>query len=176
MSCIALAYGPWHVRSACRSSCWLGPHRLWALGLGFASLGQARRIARPNRVRHPTDCEFASGATAILSFCPVAGVVVERATVHLQDHTFFLDVPIWGAYDSPGRLRHLEKGEVRLDVTGNDISDGPEWYELSGFYGENAAFFEDLRAGRRPAGDLQSGRQSVAVAQCIRERRLEYVA
>ena len=122
------------------------------------------------------DCELASGATAILSFCPVAGVVIERATVHLQDHTLFLDVPIWNACDSPGRLRHLEKSEVRLDVTGNQVSDGPEWYELSGFYGENAAFFDDLRAGRRPAGDLRSARQSVAVMQCLRERRLEYCA
>ena len=122
------------------------------------------------------DCEFASGATAILSFCPVAGVVIERATVHLHDHTFFLEVPIRGAYDAAGRLRHLHKSEVRLDVTGSDVSPAAEWYELSGFYGENAAFLDDLRAGRRPAGDLQSGRQAVAVAQCLRERRAEYQA
>jgi hypothetical protein len=29
-------------------------------GLGFASPRQARRYARPNRVRQPTDCMFAS--------------------------------------------------------------------------------------------------------------------
>ena len=32
-------------------------------GLDFAIYPQARRYVRPNRVRHPTDCEFASGCS-----------------------------------------------------------------------------------------------------------------
>lgn len=120
------------------------------------------------------DCTFVSGATAHLSFCPLAGVVVERATLHAHDHTFYLSLPMWNALDTPGRLQHLEKGELKLKVSGLDISEGGEQFELNGFYGENACFFDDIRNGRRPAGDLRCARQSVEVAQCVRERRSEY--
>lgn len=120
------------------------------------------------------DCTMTSGATAHLSFCPVAGVVIERATVHAHDHTFFLHVPVWDALDTPGHLQHLNKGVLALDVDGTQISDGPEGFQLMGFYGENASFFEDIRNGRRPVGDLRAIRQSVEVAQCTRERRREY--
>ncbi|NOZ21902.1 MAG: Gfo/Idh/MocA family oxidoreductase [Planctomycetes bacterium] len=120
------------------------------------------------------DCTMESGATAHLNFCPVAGLIIERATVNLLDHTFFLHIPMWRAFDDPGRLIHVEKKETVLDVTGEDITDGPEPFELSGFYGENASFFDDLRAGRRPVGDVKSARQSVEIAQCIRERKEEY--
>jgi predicted dehydrogenase len=120
------------------------------------------------------DCEFASGATAHLDFCPVSGVVVERATVYLHDRTFFLNLPMWGGFDAPGRLQYLQRGQLELDVTALDVSDGPEPYIVMGFYAENASFFDDIRNGRRPAGDLRDARQSVAIAQCIRERRTEY--
>jgi predicted dehydrogenase len=121
-------------------------------------------------------CTLASGATAHLNFCPVAGVVVERATVHLYDHTFYLHIPMWGGLDTPGRLQHLERGEVKAAVGGAGDADPMLEFELMGFYGENAAFFDALRSGRRPRGDLKDARQSVEVAQCMRERKSEYVA
>ena len=34
------------------------------------------------------DCEMTSGATAQINFCPVTGVIIERATVSLFDHTY----------------------------------------------------------------------------------------
>jgi len=122
------------------------------------------------------DCEMASGATAHLNFCPMSGAVTERATVHLHDNTFFLNIPVWKAFDAPGRIQHVVKDAIQSDLSGTEISDGAEAFELGGFYGENAAFFEDVRAGRHPAGDLRSARQSVDVANCIRERRDEYRA
>lgn len=122
------------------------------------------------------EAEFASGATAHLNFCPVTGVLVERATVSLLDHTFFLNVPIWAAHDSPGRLLHLHRGEAIDDISGDAICDAEKMYVNSGFHGENAAFLDDLRAGRRPAGDIASGLQSVEIADCIRHRRQEYIA
>ncbi|MCZ7542974.1 MAG: Gfo/Idh/MocA family oxidoreductase [Anaerolineae bacterium] len=123
------------------------------------------------------DCTFASGATAHLDFCPLSGVVVERATVYARDHTYFLNLPIWDAFDAPGRLQHLERGALRLDVTGLGVpGGGGAPFVSNGFYAENAAFFDALRAGQRPAGDLRSARQSVAVAECIRERREAYCA
>jgi predicted dehydrogenase len=120
------------------------------------------------------DCTLASGATAHLGFFPLAGVVVERATVHAHDHTFYLHLPVWGTFDTPGRLQHLEKGVLAYNITGLEVSDGDEAFEQMGFYAENASFFDDLRAGRHPAGDLKSARQSVEIAQCIRERKSTY--
>ena len=120
------------------------------------------------------DCTLASGATAHIVFCPVGGVVVERAAVHAQDHTFYLQIPVWNAFDSPGRLQALERGELKMDVAGTDLDGGCDEYVLSGFYDENASFFDAVREGRRPAGDLRDARQSVEIAQCLRERKAEY--
>lgn len=139
-----------------------GYHELPALGPTVANLHM--------------DCEMVSGATAHLHFCPVTGVIVERATVALFDHTFFVHIPIWKAFDSPGRLQHLVRGELVEDVDGGTIEGAEEMYMASGFYGENASFLDDLRAGRRPAGDIRSGLQSVEIADAIRQRLPVYEA
>jgi predicted dehydrogenase len=122
------------------------------------------------------DATMASGATAHLAFCPVAGVVVERATVHADGHTFHLQVPMWGAVDSPGRLRHFEKGALRGEWLGDALAGGTTPFELGGFYAEYEAFLLDLAAGQRPAPSLRESRQSVEVAEQIRHRRSEFRA
>jgi myo-inositol 2-dehydrogenase / D-chiro-inositol 1-dehydrogenase len=124
----------------------------------------------PNVANIFMECTFASGTTAYISFCPVAGVIIERAAVNSYNHTFFLNLPVWEAMDSPGRLTHMAGGKIQLDVTGDDISDGSEMFETNGFYGENAAFFDALRNGLRPSGDIASGLQSVEIADYIRKR------
>jgi len=113
------------------------------------------------------DAVMASGATAHLSFCPVAGVVVERAEVHLHDHTFLLEVPMWAAFDAPGRLQHLERGALREEILGRA---GSAPFEQGGFEAELAAFLDDLQAARFPSPDLRAARQSVAVAEAMRAR------
>jgi len=120
------------------------------------------------------DAVLTSGATAHLDFCPVSGVVVERATVYLHGHTLFLNLPMWQQFDAPGRLLHLHKGTVAADLSGNDVSEDRSGFVTMGFYQENASFFDDVRNGRRPAGDLRSARQSVIISQYLRERRPEY--
>jgi len=122
------------------------------------------------------DATLASGASAHLAFCPVAGVVVERATVETEGHTLFLHVPMWGAFDSPGRLQHLEGGRLVADLTGDTLGDGTESWELGGFFGEYRAFLGALAAGRAPSPSLREARQSVAVAERIRRRESEYIA
>jgi myo-inositol 2-dehydrogenase / D-chiro-inositol 1-dehydrogenase len=119
---------------------------------------------------------MASGATAHLAFCPVAGVVVERAEVHACDHTFFLEVPMWNGYDTPGRLTHLERGAVVDELRGPREGDGAAPYELGGFSNQYTAFFAALAAGRPPAPGLAATRQSVAIAEAMRARRSEYQA
>jgi len=120
------------------------------------------------------DAVMASGATAHLAFCPVAGVLVERATAHAHGHTLFLHLPMWGGVDSPGRLRHFANGGLVADLGGDRVGDGTALFELGGFYRETAAFLEDLAAGRPPSPSLRESRQSVEIAQHVRERRQEY--
>ena len=116
------------------------------------------------------DCEFESGSQAHLSFCPVAGTVVERLEVNTYNHTYYVNLPIWGSKDFPGSLIHAGKNEIDLSLSGSSVSGCWELYVLNGFYGENEAFSDDLRNGIRPPGDIESGLQPVEIAECIRKR------
>jgi myo-inositol 2-dehydrogenase/D-chiro-inositol 1-dehydrogenase len=120
-------------------------------------------------------CEFGSGATAHINLCPVSGTVIERATVNAYNHTFFVHIP-WGSMDASGRLLHIFKDQIQLDITGSELSASDDMFLLNGFYEENAAFFDNLRAGIKPAGDIASGLQSVEIADSIRKRKREYLS
>jgi predicted dehydrogenase len=120
------------------------------------------------------ECTFESGATAQLNFTPVSGAVLERATLHAEDKVYNLHLPVWGGFDAPGRLFLVSDNQVQMDISGPQLSDEEDDYLLNGFYGENAAFFDDVRQGRFPQGDLKSGRQSVEIAQAMRERQAVY--
>ena len=122
------------------------------------------------------DAVMVSGATAHLAFCPVAGVVVERAEVHARDHTFFLEIPMWNGHDTPGRLAHLERGAVVEDLRGPREGDLAAPFALGGFYDQYKAFFSALAEGRPPTPGLAAARQSVAIAEAMRARRSKYQA
>ena len=122
------------------------------------------------------DAVMTSGASAHLAFCPVAGVVVERAAVHARDESFYLNVPMWAAFDSPGRLQHLVRGTLAAEVSGDALPDGTALFEAGGFHAEYVAFLDSLEAGRPPAPGLRESRQSVDVAAHIRRRESEYRA
>ena len=120
------------------------------------------------------DAVMASGATAQLAFCPVAGVLVERATAHAAGASFFVQVPMWGGADSPGRFVQFTKGELAADMSGEVCGDGTALFELGGFYRETVAFLDALGSGQAPSPGLRESRQSVAIAEHIRERRSEF--
>ena len=56
------------------------------------------------------------------------------------------------------------------------MGDGPALFELGGFYGETAAFLDALAQERPPSPSLRESRQSVEMAQRVRERCAEYRA
>lgn len=120
------------------------------------------------------DAKLHGGVTAHLNFCPMAGVAVERVTVHAHNHTYFLHLPVWNAFDTPGKLQHLVSDKLVLDVDGIQVAACGDEFVTNGFYEESASFFDDLIAGRSSKGDLASSRQSVEIAQSIRERKVEY--
>jgi hypothetical protein len=100
--------------------------------------------------------------------------MVERATVHAHGHTLYLNVPIWNGVDAPGRLWHFVDGALAADLRGDHCGDGTALFELGGFYQETAAFLDDLAAGRAPSPSFSESRQSVEIAQYLRERRTEF--
>jgi predicted dehydrogenase len=114
---------------------------------------------------------FASGLVAHLSFLPLSGLVAERYEIHLRDHAFYLSTPIWTSYDFPGSLTQIHQGKEITKVTGPELSFSQDDFLLSGFYQEDASFFDDIRTGKRPQHDIVSGRQAVIISQAIRERR-----
>jgi predicted dehydrogenase len=120
------------------------------------------------------DAVMASGATAHLAFCPVAGVLVERATAHANGHTLFLHVPMWSGVDAPGRLWHFAGGRLAAEPSGSEVGDGTALFEQGGFYRETVAFLDAVTEGRPPSPSLRESRQSVAIAEAMRERRPEY--
>jgi myo-inositol 2-dehydrogenase / D-chiro-inositol 1-dehydrogenase len=117
------------------------------------------------------DGVFQSGATAQLNFCPLSGLVIERAEVHAAGQAFFLRMPVWQGYDYPGELLHVKDGQTAGHVQGPELSGSGEETILNGFYNENAAFFDAVRQGLRPPGDIASGRQAVVIAEAMRERQ-----
>jgi len=129
---------------------------------------------RPTVANVFIDGTMTSGATCHLAFLPCCGSVVERATIMARDHTWYLELPMWGGHDSPGRLQHVVRREVAEVWSGDDVTDGTEPFEANGFYAENKAWITDLLAGRRPSCDLRSARQSVAVMEAYRERQTTF--
>jgi hypothetical protein len=113
------------------------------------------------------ECMMCSGARAHINNLPTTGVSIERATVNSHGHTFFLELPMWFAFDLPGRLVHVHDNTVVLDIAGSVASDGPETFQSCGFYYENVSFFDDLRLGRIPSCDIASVLQSMEVKECM---------
>ena len=122
------------------------------------------------------DAVMASGATAHLAFSPVAGVLVERASAHVHGHSLFLHVPMWSGVDSPGRLWHYSGGRLAAELAGDAVGDGTALFELGGFYRETVAFLDAVVGGHAPSPSLREARQSVEIAERIRQRATEYRA
>jgi len=112
-----------------------------------------------------------SGALAHLAFCPVSGALTERAAIYLQDHTFYLELPLRNGNDGLGRLVHVEKGKRVLDITGPEAAGGEEDWLLNGFYTEHEAFFNALQLGERPPAGIETAVQSVAIMEAVRARK-----
>lgn len=115
-----------------------------------------------------------NGASASLTFLPCGGCVVERITVTLTGYTFFLYLPVWGGADAPGELVCFKERQEYKRISGDELVKQYTLHESNGFYAESQMFFDELRAGKRPESDVITGRSSVEIAQCIRDRQEHY--
>ncbi|MFW6269805.1 MAG: Gfo/Idh/MocA family protein [Bacillota bacterium] len=117
------------------------------------------------------NCQFDSGITAQINFCPVSGVVIERIVINCYNSTFFINLPIWNKFDFPGELIWVKKNEVKFKIRGDELIDSGKLYITNGFYRENVNFFEKLRHSEYPQANIESALQSVEISDCIRKRK-----
>lgn len=145
----------------------------YLLGADYAGL----RMAYPLLEREPApvpafviEGSFTNGASAHLLFQPLAGAPSERTVIYTPGSTF--ELRLNHGEDRPGRLLHFEDGRLARAVDAAELCGGEDhdWL-VSGFYAEDAAFFDVARAGRPSEHTFASARQSVAVMQALRERR-----
>lgn len=117
------------------------------------------------------DVRFQDQTTARITFCPVSGMLLERCTAHLQDAAILGRFPVWGSCDLPGDVSRYDKGVLTHRIS---TPEGTEGFIANGFFGENASFFNDIRANRYPIADAASGLQTVELADAIRTRKSHY--
>ena len=121
------------------------------------------------------DVVFVDGARGRITFDPGSGICAERCTMHGTNEMIYAALPyhgINGSMDGPGSILVAEKNQVVLREEAPD----EEFFVSNGFYGENAHFFDCIRNGIRPEGDIASGLQAVEIAECIRYRKSSYDA
>jgi len=115
-----------------------------------------------------------SGASALLSFCPVEGLIMERVSVALHNATYFAELPVWHSIDRPGRIRRFEGGREKQEIRGDSLGLDDDMSMSNGFYQEHESFLLALAIGRKPEGEVATALQSVDIADCIRKRCKEY--
>lgn len=116
-------------------------------------------------------CDMDGGALVRINIYPATGIVAERVRAYAEGEAIFLNLPLWRCPDAPGRALRLRRGQTVSDVTGEQITDGPDMFETDGFYDENRAFLDAVRAGETPGDPLESAMRAVEIAQCMREGR-----
>ena len=121
------------------------------------------------------DCVFKDGQAARITFAPASGISVEQCTMHSTNAMIRASLPYHGKRGSlaeNGEILFTRNNEILLCEPGEVA----ESFVENGFYGENAHFFDCIRAGIRPEDDIASGLQAVEIADCIRQRKARYTA
>lgn len=122
------------------------------------------------------DCEFADGSVGRITFAPASGICAERCVMHGTNQMISASMPyhgINGSMDGAGSILLAENNRI---VIREQMPETDEFFLSNGFYGENAHFFDCIRAGIRPTDDIASGLQSVEIADCIRKGKDSYTA
>lgn len=120
-----------------------------------------------------------NGTVVGLDFLPDAGTITERLEITTHGGVIYVNLPIWAeSPDGLGSVVCYQNGKITAELTGEAPEDGcGERFVLSGFYHENAAFFDALQkkdAAVLQKNNIASGLQSVEVAACLTERKLTY--
>jgi len=112
---------------------------------------------------------FESGARLRLNVQPVAGVILERVTVNALGQSLMLELPMWKA-QSVGNLRYWRGDQLEVELRSGGLESEACLFEQSGFFAENKAFFDAVRAGKRPSPGVNEAWQQVALMEAMRNR------
>lgn len=111
-----------------------------------------------------------SGCTVSFGFYPVSGTDTERVTVHARNRTIHAELPVRESSSHAVRLQSFDSGRLVSERSGR--GSGQAWFETMGFYGENALFFDRVRAGAAVLpGSLASCMRVMEAADCLRDRK-----
>ncbi|MDR1439561.1 MAG: Gfo/Idh/MocA family oxidoreductase [Clostridiales bacterium] len=122
-------------------------------------------------------CVFANGVTAQLSFCPTAGIMIERLAAITENRSYFVRLPIWeDSPDMPGCIEKYESGRLAYRKTGLEISDGASMFESNGFYAELKEFFACANGGLGTAHGVETAVEAMRVMDCMRNMDAAYSA
>ena len=120
------------------------------------------------------DATMKSGTQVHLNFIVNSGIMVERALVQLGNETVFCNIPVWGSIDTPGSIIIYKNGKQIQEIKGDSLLQGidePEEPHFMGFYEELRSGFEAIRANQPTLCDLGKCKQSMEIAEAIRERK-----
>jgi len=119
--------------------------------------------------------EMINGTCIHMDFLPMSGAVTERLEVNTHMGLFRLELPVWAdGEDKHGCITQLLNGKVVYSASCVDLVGNNDEYMINGMYHENESFLNDIRNGIKPKGDIESGLQSVEIADCINKRKNTY--
>jgi len=141
------------------------------LDFSYREVPDANPGTKPGPAHFVLSGSMRSGAAVSLNFSPMSGVLAERYTVELFDHTFAMHLP--GGLDAGGCLRHWHKGNLVKEVAGGELNQGMTGNFIEGgFYHENASFLDALQAKKPITGGMADGAiDPMRIADAIRERQ-----
>jgi len=114
------------------------------------------------------NCVMTSGVHAQLCFCPVSGVVLERAVVNAKDNTWMANIPIWEyGYDIPGELLHICNNETSAKISGADLCESNDVYITNGFYNENKNFFDNVKNKQMCSNGFEKSLNAIHIKDCV---------
>ena len=117
---------------------------------------------------------MANGIVVNLDFLPVSGLHAEQMEINTDKGHFSLKLPLNHGIDGMGSLTHYVDNKPVLEVSGHEAAGLDEEFIHGGFYHENALFFDEIKSGKRPAGDIMACLQSVEVAYGLSRKHKTY--
>ena len=117
---------------------------------------------------------FHNGITTQQTYCPLAGLIMERMTIAADDVTLYAETPIWHGPDFPGVIKVYCRGRLEQVISGGELCGGQELFETDGFYGQLCEFLHCVEQSRPTSNDIFSALDSAKIADCLGAHKTIY--
>lgn len=111
-------------------------------------------------------CE--SGTDLRLNVQPIAGIVLERASIHAHEQSLLLEIAMRGDYQE-GSLRYWRGDKLEFESVTDRRAREPS-FEQNGFFAENKAFYDAVRHGGQLEIQVQDCGPQIFLMEAIRNR------